>query len=132
MWLSVLPSMSSRMTGASGSSALRGVDHGRQRLVLDVDQLERVARGVAVVGDDERDLLALEAHLVGGQHGLDVVRQRRHPGQAQRLEVLAGDDGVTFGCASAADVSIETMRAWASGLRRIAPCSIPGSLTSST
>ncbi len=39
---------------------------------------------------------------------------------------------LTFGCASAADVSIETMRACAYGLRRMAPCSIPGSWTSST
>jgi hypothetical protein len=38
----------------------------------------------------------------------------------------------TFGWASAADVSMATMRAWAYGLRRIAPCSMPGSRTSST
>ena len=31
----------------------------------------------------------------------------------------------TRGSASAAEVSIETIRAWASGLRRIAPWSIP-------
>ncbi len=68
------------------------VVHDRQRLVLDVDQLERVARGVVVVGDDERHLLALEADLVGRQHGLRVGRQRRHPREALRLEVLAGDD----------------------------------------
>ena len=89
MWLSVWPSWSSRITGASGSSALAGVDDRGQQLVLDVDQLERVAGRVAVVGDHERDLLALEAHLVGGQHGLRVVRERRHPGQPLRLEVLA-------------------------------------------
>ncbi len=34
----------------------------------------------------------------------------------------------TFGCCSAADVSIETMRACASGLRSAAPCSMPGQL----
>ena len=73
------------MTGASGVERLAGVDDRRQRLVLDVDQLERVAGGVAVLGDDERDLLALEAHLVGGEHGLHVVGQRRHPRQAERL-----------------------------------------------
>jgi hypothetical protein len=38
----------------------------------------------------------------------------------------------TFGCASAARVSMETMRACASGLRRTAPCSMPGRFTSST
>ena len=38
---------------------------------------------------------------------------------------------LTFGWASAADVSIDTMRAWAYGLARIAPWSIPGIVTSS-
>ena len=73
MWLSVLPSMSSRMTGAPGVERLAGVDDRVERLVLDVDQLERVAGRVAVLGDDEGDLLALEADLVGGEHGLHVV-----------------------------------------------------------
>ena len=71
-----------------------GVDDRRQRLVFDVDQFERVAGGVAVLGDDERDLLALEAHLVGGQHRLGVVGERRHPGQAETRQGLAGDDGL--------------------------------------
>ena len=35
---------------------------------------------------------------------------------------------LTFGWASAADVSIDTMRAWAYGLARTAPCSMPGQL----
>ena len=90
-----------------------GVDHRRQRLVLDVDQLQRVARRVAVLGDDEGDLLALVAHLVGGEHGLHVGRQRRHPGQLQAVEHRPVITAWTFGCASAADVSIDTMRAWA-------------------
>ena len=38
----------------------------------------------------------------------------------------------TLGCASAAVASTETILACASGLRRIAPCSIPGSAMSST
>ncbi|CAB4850595.1 unannotated protein [freshwater metagenome] len=38
----------------------------------------------------------------------------------------------TPGSASAAEVSIETMRAWAYGLRRMALWSMPGRLTSST
>jgi hypothetical protein len=71
-----------------------GLDHRRQHLVVDVDQLERVARGVPVVGDDKGDLLALEAHLVGGEHRLHVRGQRRRPGEVERLEVLAGDDRV--------------------------------------
>ena len=73
---------------------LAGVDHGGQRVVLDVDQLQRVARGILVGRDHERDLLALEADLVAGEHGLGVVGDRRHPGQAQRLEVLGRDHRV--------------------------------------
>ena len=67
----------------------------RQRLVVDVDELERVARGVAVLGDDEGDLLALEAHLVGGEDG-----ERRRAtatgihARLERLEHRAGDDGL--------------------------------------
>ena len=76
---------------------LARVDDGRERLVLDVDQLERVARRVLVGRDHERDLLALEANLVAREHGLRVVGDRRHPGEAQRLEVLGGDDGRDVG-----------------------------------
>jgi hypothetical protein len=36
--------------------------------------------------------LSLEPHLVGGEHCLDVVGQRRHPGQALGREIGAGDD----------------------------------------
>ena len=71
---------------------LLGVHDRRQRLVVDLDEVERVARGVLVLGDDEGDLLALEAHLVGGEHRLDVHRQRRHPREVQRLEGGTGDD----------------------------------------
>ena len=37
------------------------------------------------------DLLALHAHLVGGQHGLGVAGQGRHPGQVVLGQQLAGD-----------------------------------------
>ena len=74
-----------------GVERLARVDDRGQRLVLDVDQRQRVARRVAVLGDDEGDLLALEADLVAGEHGLGVVGDRRHPGEAERLEVLGGD-----------------------------------------
>ncbi len=79
-----------------------GVDDRRQRLVLDFDQLERVPRRVAVFGDHEGHLLALEPDLVGGQHRLGVVRQRGHPGQVETGQRLAGDDRlhlrVCLGC----------------------------------
>ena len=58
-----------------------GIDDRLQDLVLDIDQLQRVARRVAVLGNDEGHLLTLEADLVGGEHGLDVVGERGHPGQ---------------------------------------------------
>ncbi len=72
---------------------LAGVDDGRQRLVLHVDQLERVVRRVLVGRDHERHLLALEVDLVAREHGLRVVGDRRHPREPERLEVLGGDDG---------------------------------------
>ncbi len=71
-----------------------GVDDRRQRLVLDRDQLQRVPGRVPVPRDDERDLLALEPDLVGREHGLHVAGQRRHPGQALRLQVGAGQHGL--------------------------------------
>ena len=74
-----------------------GVDHGRQRLVLDVDELQGVAGRVAVLGDHERDLLALVADLVGGQHGLHVPGQGRHPGQVALGQGLAGDHRLDLG-----------------------------------
>jgi hypothetical protein len=76
-----------------GVERVTEVDDGREDVVLDIDRLERVASRIAVIRDHEGDLLALEAHLVGGQHGLHVVRQGRHPRQLERFQVLAGDDG---------------------------------------
>ena len=78
--------------GGVGRQGAAYVDHRRQRVVLDVDQLEGVARGVAVLGHHEGDLLALEPHLVGGQHRLHVVGQGRHPGQPLLGQVRTGDD----------------------------------------
>ena len=68
------------------------VDQHRQWLVVDENQLERVVRDVWVFGNNGRDLLALEAHLVRGQHRLGVPGQCRHPGQIVRGHGLAGDD----------------------------------------
>ena len=66
--------------------------------VLDDDRLDRAARGLRVVGGDDRDRLAVVAHLVDGQDGMVVrdqavvlaagnvlVRQHRvHAGQRER------------------------------------------------
>ena len=78
--------------GVGSSSALPASMTGIERVVVDVDELERVPCGVVVLGDDERHLLALEADLVGGQHRLHVVGQRRHPGQALLRQIGARDD----------------------------------------
>ena len=59
---------------SAGVERLARVDHDRQRLVLDIDQLERIAGRVAVVGERKRDLLPVEAHLVGREHRLRVAR----------------------------------------------------------
>ena len=52
---------------------LPGVDDRGQHVVLDVDEREGIPRGVAVFGDDEGHLLALEPDFVRGEHRNDVV-----------------------------------------------------------
>ena len=69
------------------------IDHGREDVVVDANQLEGVACRVAVIRDHERDLLTLEAHLVCREHCLDVVGEGRDPGQLERFQILAGEDG---------------------------------------
>jgi hypothetical protein len=53
-----------------GIEGLPRVDHRGQGVVLDVDQGQGVARRIAVLGDHEGNLLALEPHLVAGEDGL--------------------------------------------------------------
>jgi len=84
--------------GRVGGGRLHRVDDGRQRVVDDLDGLAGVLGDVGVVGHDRRDLLALEADLVHGDHGLRVVGQRGHPGQVplghqlpRQHQVHAGD-----------------------------------------
>ena len=59
----------------------------------------------------------------------DIVGIQARPSVASVSPVMTA---CTFGWASAAEVSIETIRACAYGLRRIAPCSMLGSWMSST
>ena len=57
-----------------GRAVLGGVlevDHRRQRLVVDLDQLGGVARLRQRLGDDEGDAVADEAHLVGDEQRLE-------------------------------------------------------------
>jgi hypothetical protein len=77
------------------------VEHGRQHLVLDVDQLDRVLGDVRVGGADGGDSVALEQRLLAGHDAVEEVRQRRcRPlfavvSAGCRLEeVLARDDGL--------------------------------------
>jgi hypothetical protein len=61
-----LDSRASCTSGAVGQGALR-VGHRGQRLVLDLDELERVLGQVPAVRHDHRDALADVPHLVRGQ-----------------------------------------------------------------
>ena len=108
---------------------LERVEHDRQRLVLDLDQVARVLGDVAVLGDHRRDRLAVVAHLLDRDHVLDD-RAGAERGQRRRAlgDVGAGDDAITPGSASAFDVSMRTMRACACGLRTIAACAMLGEL----
>ena len=71
---------------------LRGIDDDRQRLVVDFDQVARIAGDVGVIRYHARDFLALEPNLVGCQDGLRVVGERRHPGKVASRHHLARED----------------------------------------
>ena len=86
----ILSLMSSRSTGASASIALNGSTSAGKLLVVHLDEFDRVGGDVAVLGDDEGHFLALEQHLLIGEHGLHVAGQRRHVVQVERLEVGGG------------------------------------------
>ena len=104
----------------------------RQRLVVDDDRLARVLGDVGVVGDDGGDLLALEAHLVGGQHGLGVVASVGIQARLRVAIISPVSTSRTPGMSQALLASMERIRACAIGLRRISMCSMPGSTMSST
>ncbi len=72
---------------------LERVEHDRQRLVLDLDQVARVLGDVAVLGDHGRDRLAVVAHLLDGDHVLDD-RAGAEGGKRRRMlgDVGARDD----------------------------------------
>jgi hypothetical protein len=79
------------------------VDDGLERLVLDVDQFERVLRHVAVAGDDDCDRLAGVAHhLVRRRvvrHGRrDAGRKRARERDDVRSREHADDAGMLEGC----------------------------------
>ena len=62
-----------------------GVGQRLEHLVLDADRVGGVARRLGVVGGDDRDRLALEAHVLPGQHGLvGVLEAVGAAGRARR------------------------------------------------
>ena len=122
-WTSVAPSC------AAASTSTIDVE----RLVVDLDELGRVDRVRARVGDHDRDAVALVVDLVDGERevlgALHVLghrpgaRHRRLPVVAQ---VGAGEDRDDALGAFAAAVSIDVIRACAYGLRTTAITTVPG------
>ena len=78
------------------------VDHHRQRVVVDHDQLGRIGAGRAVVADDDREDLADEAHDVLRHHRPAHVLREAEGQRAERrqVDVVCGQDayaGERFG-----------------------------------
>ena len=100
-----------------------------ERLVLDADPLGGAARLLGMLGGDERDRLAEVEDAVDREHRL-----------VGELEPVASSRPGTSACVSTActpgivdaprEMSIETMRACACGLRSVWPQSIPGAIRS--
>ena len=84
------------------------IGHDGQVLVLDLDQLRAGLGGLLRLGDDERDLVAAEAHDLAAEDRLVGVDQA----EGVIRNVAAVRTATTPGCASAAAVSSERMRAW--------------------
>ena len=68
-----LPGISGQTCGAPGSERRPGVDHGRQRLILDRDQFAGVLGGGSGLGDHHGDRLADMHRPLAGERG--PVRQ---------------------------------------------------------
>ena len=115
--------------GRPGSSALRGVDH--RRAAARTRRRSARARRAPSTGPRRRRTRP----PVPGSGPCRWPAPPARPGTASAsrpARVVSSVSPVmtalTLGCASAAEVSIETILACASGLRRIAPCSMPGKL----
>jgi len=102
--------------GRIGLERLQRVhDHG-QFLVFHFHQFGRVGRDVAIVGDDERDFLVLEHDFLVGEHRLDIARERGHPVQLERLEIVRRQHRVHARVGESArlvDFQYPRMRVWA-------------------
>ena len=101
----------------------------RQLLVLDLDRLHgRGGLGLAL-GGHRRDRLAVEAHLVDGDHR--AVADRVSPVLVDVGQIPAGQHARRRRASPPPRrVSIETMRACGTGERSTFPCSIRGSTMS--
>ena len=98
---------------------LRG-QHRRQLLVLDLDQLDRLARGLEIDRGDSRDRLADIAHLAAGQRRL-VLDERA---QMMLAEIGAGDDRLDAGQRQRRRDVVGEDAGMRIGAARIAPCSM--------
>ena len=88
-----LPGASSWSCGRAGLAGVLGVDHDRQRVVVDDDAVGRVAGLRRRLGDDERDRLADHAHAAVGEDralGLDGVAERVRGARDAGLEAERG------------------------------------------
>ena len=77
---------------------LSRVGDGRERLPVDVDQIERVFREIAALGEHERDGLADVANSIARERRLKTrgearPRRQAHRNVPDRLEIASGDDG---------------------------------------
>jgi hypothetical protein len=108
-----LPARPGWTGGACGSSAASGVSRAGELLVVDLDQVQRVARNLFAGRGDGRHLLAGEAHHLARQREAFLVvhapghrrpvgarHHRLHAGQRERLRRIdAHDAGVRVGAA---------------------------------
>ena len=124
-----------RVVVHGGRALLEGgphVEHRRERLVVDLDRLERVGGLVAVARDHHRHGVPDVAHLVHGEgqvrrhHGVLGDRPDAEGADVLVAEVGTGVGGHDAGPVRAAETSTRVIRACAIGLRSTAMCSMPG------
>ena len=116
-----------------------GIDHDRQRLVVDLHQLGSVACGLAALRDDDRNTVADIAGLVHGER--PMVRLIRVLGREPRAwkrrvplvsELVTGERCEHSAVRERAATSTSRIRACAYGLRTTLIQTMPGRLMSST
>ena len=85
-WKARLPGASACSCGAPAAAAFVRIDHGGQRFVVDVDQLERVVGLIVRFGDDHGDRIADVTDDVGRDARDRARRSVRHSAGATRRE----------------------------------------------